>query len=367
MTRWADYSAGRPSAAALKAAGFGGVLRYLWAGSSSKLITAIEYQDLVANGLQVALVVEQSIDDAWKAVDDYAQGQSWAALARSAARAMGIPDTVPIAAAADAHASGSQITDAVAYTKGFRDVLGLQRTGIYGFREVVTAVRVAGAASWFWLCGSAPSTEDQSWLHFWQRNDGTTTVSGVIADINEHYQPLPQEITMDWSDTIGTRKDGTPVKAGDALVNLYLGAYYGGGSAGRNAVFPTVNGIDAKVDNLVTQVSGVATQVITLTGAETQETQAVTQGQQAVLAAIADVKTTIQNLPPNQPVDVDALAAQLADSVKTAATTAVTDAIGTDNTDTAQKTADDLMAAIAAKLAPTPAPEPSPAPSTGGQ
>lgn len=352
---WLDYSAGRPGGAALKAAGVTGVLRYLWAGSSSKLITAAEYQDLVANGIRVALVVEQSVDDAWKAVDDYAQGQSWASSARSTARALGIPDTVPIAAAADAHASGSQITDAVAYVKGFRDVLGLQRTGIYGFREVVTAVRSAGVASWFWLCGSAPSTSDQTWLHFWQRNDGTTTVSGVTADINVQYQPLPQEITVDWSDTIGTRPGGTPVKAGDALANLYLGAYYGGGDAGKSAVYPTVNNLVTKIDNLVTQINGVAVQVIQLTGAETQE-------QQAVLAAIADVKTTIQNLPPDQPVDVDALAAQLADAVKTAATAAVTNAIGTDNADTAQKTADDLLAAIAAKLAAAPAPEPS-----GGQ
>lgn len=351
---WLDYSAGRPTGAALKAAGVTGVLRYLWAGSSSKVITAAEYQDLVANGIRVALVVEQSTDDAWKAVDDYAQGQSWATSARSAARSLGIPDTVPIAAAADAHATGSQITDAVAYTKGFRDVLGLQRTGIYGFREVVTAVRSAGAAGWFWLCGSAPSTSDQSWLHFWQRNDGTTAVSGVIADINVQYQSLPQGATMDWSDSIGTRSNGTAIKAGDAIANLYLGAYYGGGDAGKSAVYPTVNNIFAKLDNLTTQINGVALQLIQLNGAETQEQQVEAQQQQAVLAAIADVKTAVQAQEPTQ-VDVTALAAQLADTVKTAVGTAL-------DTDTAQTIVDNVLAEVAARIAPAPTPEPSPAP-----
>lgn len=195
LGRWADYSGGRPSGAALKAAGFLGVIRYVGIGNSGKRITAAEYRDLVANGLQVLLVAELGTGDAWGTTsdDDYARGRANAASAVADARAMGIPDSVPIFAAADAHAANQgQINDAVAYCRGFRDVLGLGRTGFYGFSETLTAVRNAGVASWFWRCGSQPTAAEQTWTHFWQRNAAptTTTVAGVQCDLNEQYLPI---------------------------------------------------------------------------------------------------------------------------------------------------------------------------------
>jgi hypothetical protein len=50
----ADYATGRPSAAAIKSAGFGGVIRYVGLGGGAtrpyKRITAAEYQDHLHNG-----------------------------------------------------------------------------------------------------------------------------------------------------------------------------------------------------------------------------------------------------------------------------------------------------------------------------
>ena len=193
MTQWADYAGGRPSASALKAAGFGGVLRYVGLGGGASLpgkrITAAEYKDHIANGVQVLLVCEGSTTDAW---GGYSAGVTNAQAALADARSLGVPDSVPIFAAADAHATPAQVAAAVDYARGFRAVLGLARTGFYGFQETVTAVRTASAASWFWRCGSQPTAAEKTWTHLWQRNTAPTTriVSGVICDINEQYLPV---------------------------------------------------------------------------------------------------------------------------------------------------------------------------------
>jgi hypothetical protein len=280
--RWADYSAGRPSAAALKAAGFGGVIRYVGLGKADKRITAAEYQDMVANGVQVLLVAELDSTDAWEAADDYANGVSHAGMALADARALGIPDSVGIAAAADAHATASQVADAVNYCRGFRDVLGLARTGFYGFRETLTAVHDAGMASWFWRCGSQPTAAERQWTHFWQRNDGTTTVSGIAVDINEQYNDIPED-DVSFSDVIGHRKDGSAITAGDALVNLYLGAYYGGGDAGTHPVFPTVSALATQLGALQGSLAATIEPVV-----QTAVTNALGTGQSGIAQKIAD-------------------------------------------------------------------------------
>jgi hypothetical protein len=60
IAKWADFSSGRPGSAALKAAGISGVIRYVGIGSASKRITAAEYADYSANGIQVLLVFMMS-------------------------------------------------------------------------------------------------------------------------------------------------------------------------------------------------------------------------------------------------------------------------------------------------------------------
>lgn len=195
MSRWADYSAGRPSGAALRAAGFVGVIRYVGIGRLGKRITAAEYRDLVAEGLQVALVAELGVDDAWgtSSDDDYARGVRNGILARSDAAMLGIPPSVPIACAADAHAANQQqIGDAVRYATGFEDAVGQGRAGYYGFNETLNAVHAAGVGSWWWRCGSEPTAAEKQWVTFWQRNTtpAVINVQGVPCDVNEQYNPL---------------------------------------------------------------------------------------------------------------------------------------------------------------------------------
>lgn len=253
---WVDYSAGRPGGAALKAAGIVGALRYLDAGSPGKLITAVEYTDLVAHGVRVLLVVELGVHDA---EGGYSAGVVAAQRAVATARSLGIPDSVGIASAADEHLSATQVPTSVDYVRGFRDVLGLARTGCYGFAEHVDAVHTAAMATWFWKCGSAP-TASESWVNFWQRNTGQTTISinGVVCDLNE--QCLPIGVTdMATTDPLPVnRPDGTVPTEGEALGNLYIAAFYGGPSTGGTGLYAQIAALTTAVSALSAKLDALA-------------------------------------------------------------------------------------------------------------
>ena len=193
MARWLDFSGSPPGAATIAANGYVGVLRYIGLGGTWKHIQAAEYQDYVAHGLKVMLVAQGGTDDAWGSADDYAAGRNAAIAAVNDARAKGIPDSVHLACAADAHAANQQqIDDSVRYAAGFASVLGRSRSGFYGFSETSQAVHASGAVGWHWRCGTVPSAGDQQWVNFWQRNTAPTTVvlNGTTCDVNEEYAPL---------------------------------------------------------------------------------------------------------------------------------------------------------------------------------
>ena len=190
MTIWADYSAGRPGGAALKAAGFSGVLRYVGTPGRTKNITSAEYADLIAHGLQVLLVYEDTTSDA---LGGYSAGVAHAQAAATDAHNCGIPTSVGIAASSDMHLTAAQVTVALEYVRGFRDTLGKPQAGVYGFSELVDPAQAAGYVGWTWKCGTAPSAAEQAWLTFWQRNSGTTetSVNGISCDINDQFNPIP--------------------------------------------------------------------------------------------------------------------------------------------------------------------------------
>lgn len=201
MARWADFSGRPPGAAALKAAGFVGVLRYIGLGSEGKQIHRAEWEDYLRHGLLVLLVAELGTNDAWAALDDYATGRARAELAladvRAEAPASVDPGRVRISCAADAHASSAgQISDAVAYSRGFASVLGVGQSGFYGFVETSRAVHDADTVGWHWRCGSEPSELDKRWVNFWQRNRPPTAVviNGTTCDINETLAPLEDDV-----------------------------------------------------------------------------------------------------------------------------------------------------------------------------
>jgi len=200
---WADYSGGRPSGLALRQAGFIGVIRYIGLGTPGKRITAPEYRDLTANGLQVLTVAESTTN---RANAGYDAGIADAHTAENDRIALGLPSNMVIYAANDQPTYTSACVD---YVRGFRDVLGVGRTGAYGFGDFLASVHNGGLSAQYWQAGHPPNmTNTSSFVHFWQRQgtlgNGTSgpatpttiLVNGVTCDINNQLLPLPGQQHM---------------------------------------------------------------------------------------------------------------------------------------------------------------------------
>jgi len=187
-------------------------------GRSSKLLLASEVQDFQNNGFALACVIESSTSDAWgtETDDDYGRGQRFGIDALTYMSQTGVPDGVPVACPADAHAAPGQLDDVVRFAQGFASVVAPHRpAGMYGFSEVMNATRDQPGLSWWWQCGSQPEKTGTTWVNLWQRNDGTVTISGIPCDINEEYHPLPHGGNdMELSDVFTTRYD-RPLRVDD--------------------------------------------------------------------------------------------------------------------------------------------------------
>lgn len=209
---WADYSGGRPGGAALRAAGITGVVRYVGVGGAGKRLTAVEYADLVAHGIQVAAVVEASTTDA---DGGYNAGVLSAGAAQHdlAVQTAGLPPIEVVFAAND---KPTFVQADVDYVRGFRDVFsGAAVVGPYGFGSFLAACSAAGLAPVAWQAGPAPSrTGTTGVATFWQRQGGpvgpadgptaptTQTINGVVCDLNNQLLPLPGGIDVTQLDDI---------------------------------------------------------------------------------------------------------------------------------------------------------------------
>lgn len=199
MAIWADYAGGAPGGGALRAAGFTGAIRYVGIGGGFKRLTAAEYGDLVANGIEVLAVAENTTTDV---ESGYSGGVANANAAKSDLAALGMPADTLVFAAADE--TSPNLTAGVDYVRGFRDTLGLASTGAYGFGVFVRAVQAAGVASVYWQAGVEPASG--AGVHFWQRNGSNgaptqTVVNGITCDINDQLLPLPSAgVTYDGGD-----------------------------------------------------------------------------------------------------------------------------------------------------------------------
>lgn len=224
MQLYADYSAGKPGGAALRAAGFSGVHRYLPPfGTAGKQLTSAEYADLTAHGLEVIGVVEVGINDA---DGGYAAGQHNAAIAASSAAELGMPADCTICAANDKPGYSAADVD---YVRGFRDTLGFARTGAYGYGAFLGLC--APYAAYRWQAGPAPSRTGTSALaSAWQRNgtpgnaaDGAASpssivVAGIACDVSNVY--MEEDMALDPGQMlVGYNADGSskPESLGNLL------------------------------------------------------------------------------------------------------------------------------------------------------
>lgn len=174
---WLDYSAKKLPGAVIKAAGYGGVIRYI--DSPDRLTTKhtnlAEYRDHRAHGLGVRLVMQTTTtasDGGFPAGVDHAR--------RALAGATYLDNYAgPIFFTNDR----TVVPNAGvwrAYLDGAASVLGKQRVGAYGFANAMDLA--IGHATWYWQAGRW--SDVRAHAHLWQDNNFQPTVGGIATDRN---------------------------------------------------------------------------------------------------------------------------------------------------------------------------------------
>ena len=176
-----DYSAGRPSGGAVRDSGAVAVIRYVGTPGRAKNLTATETADMLAHGVAVALVYE---DRAGTALLGRARGEADARAALLDAHSCGVTVRCIYMAVDFDVANDDQMDRVSAYLAGAARVLGTDRLGVYGERDVVDIFvggRVA-AYGWQTKAWSGGAVSSQADLYQVGRQ---TTVDGVTCDVNE--------------------------------------------------------------------------------------------------------------------------------------------------------------------------------------
>jgi len=177
-----DYSDGRPSTNALKAAGVTFVVRYL-SGGTSKDLTANEARSLSQAGIDIAVVWETT---ATRAEAGYDAGVNDARRALAQGIQLGLPAGRPIYFAVDEDTTvGPNITG---YFNGVSSVVGIERTGVYGGYDVVRGCFDASLATFGWQTYAWSRGQWDSRAQLQQYHNGAPTIDGVQCDSDRAVQ-----------------------------------------------------------------------------------------------------------------------------------------------------------------------------------
>lgn len=183
-----DYAAARPGGAAIRAAGFDFVVRYLSDGGVTlpgKLLTPAEADDLRAHGVSIAANWETT---ATRMLDGYGAGVVDARAGLAQVLRCGGRSDRPIYFSADFDVTPQDQQRINAYLDGAATVLGRANVGIYGGYWSVSRALDAGSASWAWQTDawSGGNVEARRSLHQTLRQQ---VVGGVVCDVNEAGTP----------------------------------------------------------------------------------------------------------------------------------------------------------------------------------
>ena len=179
-----DYSWSRPGGAAIKAAGFEFVMRYVpYFGDGGKGLTVPELADLRANGLPVGLVFEST---AARHLEGFAAGMMDARTAIDGIAGLGLPSNRPIYFAVDFYAQPDQMRAIDDYQSGAASILGIERVGVYGSYAVIDHCHKAGTAAWFWQTYAWSRGLVHPERHLYQYSNGETLNESAV-DYNFGY------------------------------------------------------------------------------------------------------------------------------------------------------------------------------------
>ena len=176
-----DYSWGRPSPAVTAASGYSFVCRYVSYDTTGKSLSASEAQALIAAGLNIVLVWENSSSEA---LNGYATGAQSARDAQAMASACGMPAGRPIYFAVDFDATPGQQAAIDSYFDGVASVLGYGRTGAYGGYYPIQRLFNDGKITWGWQTYAWSGGQWDSRAQLRQTLNGIT-VDGADCDLDE--------------------------------------------------------------------------------------------------------------------------------------------------------------------------------------
>lgn len=185
---WADYSAGTLPAAALRAHGYVGVIRYVDApermnppGALQKHTTKAEFDEHRQAGLRQLLVYQGDTTDADSGRPG---GIRNAQRARAGCAYLGYDGPVFFANDRTTVPNPGAWQD---YVDGAASILGRDQVGAYGFANALTLA--VGHASLFWQAGRHDDVVPHA--HLWQDNNTQVVVNGVTTDRNLVLKPIP--------------------------------------------------------------------------------------------------------------------------------------------------------------------------------
>lgn len=253
-----DYSAGVPSASAIKAAGHLGAVRYVsekrpnaqW--MAGKPVTLKETQVMSGQGLATASVYQYGRAE----TADWKKGAAGAAVhapkAISIHRAAGGPTGRPIYIAIDDNPTRSQYDSLIKpYLVTFSATLRAAgySTGIYGNYNVIDWAIKDGIGSYFWMhdWGSGGKIHPRTTVHQLPQNK-QRTIDGVVVDINNVY-------AQDW----GQWKPG---QSGGSTPGSNTGGQSTGGATSQQATADLLNGLSSTVPGLDATGSSVTAEQI---------------------------------------------------------------------------------------------------------
>lgn len=181
-----DYATGRPTYAALKAAGAVAVCRYLSWLPNGKCLSRSEADGLRANGIDVVSNWEYYGDWTHDYSGGFGNGVVHAVEAQKQHLACGGPPGRPIYFSTDFSPTAGQLPIVADYYRGVASVIGLARTGAYGGLPTIKYLFDHGVITWGWQTyawsGSPPVWDGRAQLR--QVQNGVT-IGGVDCDLDD--------------------------------------------------------------------------------------------------------------------------------------------------------------------------------------
>lgn len=186
MTLGIDYAGGRPSGAAIKAAGYNFVCRYLSDGGRNlpgKQLLLPESADLHANGVDIVLNWETTGETAR---GGFAAGVADALGAVSQGIVLGSPVGTVVYFSLDWEVQPYEHAVVANYFRGVNSVIGVQATGAYGDAEILQYLWDSGVIAWRWQTQAWSHNVVDAGINILQNNNaGYVNVGGTQCDIDE--------------------------------------------------------------------------------------------------------------------------------------------------------------------------------------